>query len=162
MTEQKDIAKPEHWNTLTEVSRITGIGRSFLYLEMAAGRLRSKKIGSARRISDSDLVAWQESFDSEGRKMAQPESAAEIHDPAAARPKCASDDRADSDESDEQFTPESAAPILGVAGASSVHRLIRQGHLRAVRMKDGGPWTISRRAIDDCLRSGRVRRPRKS
>lgn len=44
--------------TITEAAEATSISRSVLYEEMAAGRLRSFKINSSRRIHVDDLRAW--------------------------------------------------------------------------------------------------------
>lgn len=39
-----------------------GVSRSFLYAEMAAGRLHSRKAGRRRLILGADLGAWLESL----------------------------------------------------------------------------------------------------
>lgn len=52
----------EQWFTVAKVTEITSLGRSFLYEEMTAGRLRSKKVKGSRRIAESDLAEWQAKF----------------------------------------------------------------------------------------------------
>ena len=56
----------EPWHKVTKVMEMTSFGRSFLYGEMQAGRLPSKKVGGSRRISESDLAEWQGKFDGSG------------------------------------------------------------------------------------------------
>jgi excisionase family DNA binding protein len=58
----------EQWYTIPEVSGITKFGRTALYQEIGAGRLKSKKVGGARRVSESQLAEWQASFDGSGEK----------------------------------------------------------------------------------------------
>jgi excisionase family DNA binding protein len=48
--------------TLPEVSQITSICRSRLYVEIAEGRLRRVKVGRATRILADDLEAWLKSL----------------------------------------------------------------------------------------------------
>jgi excisionase family DNA binding protein len=45
-------------HSISQVTRITGIGRSFLYEEISAGRLAAKKAGRRTLIFDADLNAW--------------------------------------------------------------------------------------------------------
>ena len=61
-----EAPKAEQWYTVTGVMALTSFGRSFLYAEMQAGRLPSKKVGGSRRISESNLAAWQSRFDGSG------------------------------------------------------------------------------------------------
>lgn len=56
----------EQWHTVKQVMAITAFGRTFLHGEMESGRLKSKKVGGARRISASALAEWQASFDGSG------------------------------------------------------------------------------------------------
>ena len=57
----------EKWFTIKGVCEITSLGKSFIYEEIAAGRLKSKKVGDARRISESQLAEWQAAFDGAGK-----------------------------------------------------------------------------------------------
>ena len=56
--------RPDHTKKLTysiaEVVTLTGVGRSFLYEEIAAGRLRVKKAGRRTLVPDGYLKAWLE------------------------------------------------------------------------------------------------------
>ena len=56
----------EKWYRVSEVMALTGFGRSFLYDQMAIGRLRSVKAGAGRRIPESALIAFQQSCDGSG------------------------------------------------------------------------------------------------
>ena len=56
----------EKWFRVNEVMKITGFGRSFLYGQMDAGTLRSKKVGGARVIPESALIEFQQRFDGNG------------------------------------------------------------------------------------------------
>lgn len=58
----------EQWFTVAKVAEITSMGRTFLYEEMSAGRLRSKKVGGSRRIAESELVEWQARFNGTGKQ----------------------------------------------------------------------------------------------
>jgi excisionase family DNA binding protein len=44
--------------SIADVAKITGVGRSFLYEEIKAGRLIVKKAGRRSLIFDADLKAW--------------------------------------------------------------------------------------------------------
>jgi excisionase family DNA binding protein len=44
--------------SIADVAKITGVGRSFLYEEISAGRLVVKKAGRRSLISDADLKTW--------------------------------------------------------------------------------------------------------
>jgi excisionase family DNA binding protein len=44
--------------SVSEAARISGVGRSTLYAEMAEGQLKFKKIGRRRLITIDDLRAW--------------------------------------------------------------------------------------------------------
>jgi excisionase family DNA binding protein len=46
--------------TASEAATLTGLSRSRIFVEIRAGRLESVKIGRARRIRASALVAWTE------------------------------------------------------------------------------------------------------
>ena len=54
--------------TLPVFCRDFGIGRSFAYIEIKAGRLRTFKYGAATRIAGEDALAWRELY--RGRKAA--------------------------------------------------------------------------------------------
>jgi excisionase family DNA binding protein len=43
---------------IRNVCRITGLGRSRIYVELQAGRLRSIKVGSRRLIPNAALEQW--------------------------------------------------------------------------------------------------------
>src|SRR5262245_22208612 len=45
-------------HSIAEVVKITGVGRSFLYEEIKAGRLNVRKAGRRSLIFDADLKAW--------------------------------------------------------------------------------------------------------
>jgi excisionase family DNA binding protein len=57
---------PEHPSKLAhsidDVTKLTGIGRSFVYEEIKAGRLLVKKAGRRSLIFDADLGAWLKSL----------------------------------------------------------------------------------------------------
>lgn len=44
-----------------DVTEATSLGRSTIYEEIAAGRLRAVKIGRAVRVRSDDLAAWIDS-----------------------------------------------------------------------------------------------------
>ena len=48
--------------SIAEVVNLTGVGRSLIYEEIAAGRLRVKKVGRRPLIFDGDLKAWLEAL----------------------------------------------------------------------------------------------------
>jgi excisionase family DNA binding protein len=45
-------------HSISDVTNITGVGRSFIYEEIGAGRLVAKKAGRRTLIFDADLNAW--------------------------------------------------------------------------------------------------------
>jgi excisionase family DNA binding protein len=45
-------------HSIADVTKITGVGRSFIYEEINAGRLVVKKAGRRSLIFDADLKAW--------------------------------------------------------------------------------------------------------
>ena len=47
--------------TINEVVALTGNGRSFIYSEIRAGRLRSVRLGRNRRVRAADLAAYVDS-----------------------------------------------------------------------------------------------------
>lgn len=63
MVDSPDIEK---WYRVPEVMQITGFGRTFIYSQIDQGRLRSKKVGGARRIPASALAEFQRRFDGAG------------------------------------------------------------------------------------------------
>jgi excisionase family DNA binding protein len=48
--------------TIAELVRGTGAGRSKIYEEIAAGRLKVRKLGSRTLVLHSDAMAWLESL----------------------------------------------------------------------------------------------------
>ena len=48
--------------TLPEFCRDFGIGRSFVYDEIKAGRLRAFKVGACTRIAGEDALTWRELY----------------------------------------------------------------------------------------------------
>lgn len=52
---------------ITEACKSVGLGRSFLYQEIAAGRLRTFKVGTRTLIRSSDLEDWLEGYAMSGR-----------------------------------------------------------------------------------------------
>lgn len=66
LTAPIDTTVNERWMRVGEVMQITSLGRTFLYAEMSAGRLKSVKAGGARRVRESDLKAWMASFNGAG------------------------------------------------------------------------------------------------
>ena len=56
----------EKWFTVAMICELTGFQKSFIYAQMNAGKLRSKKVGDGRRVAECDLAAWQASFDGSG------------------------------------------------------------------------------------------------
>lgn len=49
---------PRLAHSITEAARLSGLSKSTLYLEMAAGRLRFRKLGTRRLILATDLEAF--------------------------------------------------------------------------------------------------------
>tara|TARA_Y100001934_G_scaffold208598_1_gene246758 strand:- start:4384 stop:4590 length:207 start_codon:yes stop_codon:yes gene_type:complete len=47
---------------IKEACKSVGLGRSFLYQEIAAGRLRTFKVGNRTLIRSSDLKEWLEGY----------------------------------------------------------------------------------------------------
>jgi excisionase family DNA binding protein len=45
-------------HSISDATKITGVGRSFIYEEIKEGRLRIRKAGRRSLIFDSDLKAW--------------------------------------------------------------------------------------------------------
>ena len=75
-----------------EASEVSGLGRSKLYEEIKAGRLRSVRVGGRRLILHEDLVALLKGDkDSTARPTAEsavsasPTGEAQAHDPSLAR-----------------------------------------------------------------------------
>lgn len=48
--------------SINDVLQIVSVGRSFLYEEIRAGRLKAFKVGKRRLIADEDLRAWISSY----------------------------------------------------------------------------------------------------
>lgn len=59
-------AMVEKWYRITEAMEITGFGRTFIYSQMNQGKLKSKKVGGARRIPESALAEFQQRFNGAG------------------------------------------------------------------------------------------------
>ncbi len=59
-------ATVEKWYRVTEAMEITGFGRTFIYSQMDQGKLKSKKVGGARRIPESALAEFQQRFNGAG------------------------------------------------------------------------------------------------
>lgn len=56
----------KQWYTIPMIMAITGFKRTFLYAEMERGALKSLKVGGSRRVTESALAEWQQSFDGSG------------------------------------------------------------------------------------------------
>jgi excisionase family DNA binding protein len=54
------MLSPQLSYNIEEAMQQTGVGRSLLYAEIAAGRLVARKIARRTLILDSDLRAWLE------------------------------------------------------------------------------------------------------
>ena len=57
---ERDIYRLAH--SISEVVKLTGVGRSVLYEQIGEGRLRIRKLGRRTLIFDADLKAWLESL----------------------------------------------------------------------------------------------------
>ena len=55
MTETTQLA---YAHTIPDVEKRAGIGRTLVYSEIAAGRLKARKVGRRTVILDADLQAW--------------------------------------------------------------------------------------------------------
>ncbi len=55
---EPDPAGPDRLVSVDEAARALGIGRSALYSELAAGRLRSLKVGRRRLVPSGALVEY--------------------------------------------------------------------------------------------------------
>ncbi len=55
---EPDPAGPDRLLSIAEASRALGIGRSALYNELAAGRLRSLKVGRRRLVPSGALAEY--------------------------------------------------------------------------------------------------------
>ena len=60
------VVAVEKWYRVNAIMSVTGMGRTFLYCEMEAGRLKSKKVGGARVVTESALAEWQARFNGAG------------------------------------------------------------------------------------------------
>lgn len=56
------MAGPPEFFTVAEMCGRYRIGRTTLYREVAAGRLRLRKLGVATRIARSDAEAWADAL----------------------------------------------------------------------------------------------------
>lgn len=68
-TTSENRSNVERWYRVEEVMEITGFGRSFIYDQIAAGNLRSVKVGGGRRIPESALADFQARFDGNGESL---------------------------------------------------------------------------------------------
>lgn len=57
-------------HSIPEAARISGASRTKLYEEMAAGRLKARKLGRRTIILTSDLAAWLASLPAVASKAA--------------------------------------------------------------------------------------------
>ena len=55
--------------SIDDVTKLTGVGRSFVYEEIKAGRLVVKKAGRRTLVFDADLIAWLTSLPSANLKI---------------------------------------------------------------------------------------------
>lgn len=53
------MLNPGQLFTINEARRLLGVGRTFLYSQIRAGRLRAVKVGRATRIFGSDIAQFQ-------------------------------------------------------------------------------------------------------
>ena len=53
---ERDIYRLAH--SISEVVKLTGVGRSVLYEQIGEGRLRVRKLGRRTLIFDADLKTW--------------------------------------------------------------------------------------------------------
>jgi excisionase family DNA binding protein len=53
---------PRLAHSIADAAKIAGVGRSFLYEEINAGRLKLRKAGRRSLIFETDLKAWLESL----------------------------------------------------------------------------------------------------
>ena len=56
------MSGPQNLLTVAEVCRITSLGRTKIYEELLAQRLRSVKVGSRRLVPSGSLDEWIESL----------------------------------------------------------------------------------------------------
>ncbi|MCE7999083.1 MAG: helix-turn-helix domain-containing protein [Rhodobiaceae bacterium] len=47
---------------IRQACQVTGLSRSFLYQQIAAGRLPTRKVGSRTLIAAADLQSWLDSY----------------------------------------------------------------------------------------------------
>jgi excisionase family DNA binding protein len=47
---------------IRQACQVTGLSRSFLYQQIAAGRLPTRKVGSRTLIAATDLQSWLDSY----------------------------------------------------------------------------------------------------
>ena len=59
-------------HSIDDVTKLTGIGRSFVYEEIKAGRLLVRKAGRRTIIFDADLGAWLTSLPEKSSAAPQP------------------------------------------------------------------------------------------
>ena len=60
----------KHAYTIEEFCKAYGIGRTFVYKEISAGRLRVKKAGRRTIILAADAKDWRESLPDGGKRAA--------------------------------------------------------------------------------------------
>jgi excisionase family DNA binding protein len=56
--------------TVAEFAEAYGVGRTLIYVEIKAGRLRSKRAGGRRLILAGDARAWFDALPETGRRTA--------------------------------------------------------------------------------------------
>jgi excisionase family DNA binding protein len=65
--QERDSGPLDQWLSLHDVCERTKMGPTFIRNEMASGRLKSIRVGRARRIAASDLQNYMRSFNGSGR-----------------------------------------------------------------------------------------------
>lgn len=63
---------PSRWLKVSDVAKITNMGRTKIYELMDAGSLKSLKVGGSRRITESALAEFMASYDGNGHIVATP------------------------------------------------------------------------------------------
>ena len=55
---------------IADAVQATSVGRSFLYEEIKAGRLKTFKVGTRTLIATTDLMAWLSAYQAAGEEAA--------------------------------------------------------------------------------------------
>lgn len=58
----KDLHPAGGMSPINEVCMRNGVGRSYLYAEIKAGRLRAVKVGRHTHVKHEDEIAWRNSL----------------------------------------------------------------------------------------------------